>query len=274
MTYKESRCVYIRNRALRPSSGVFEDGVLNKMPPLWDACGASRDAMLIDYDLMFARILPPTPTLHTVANEIANAVLTPDDHLRMGPSVAHLPKKPFTNNHLDHDHEYDLTNQQLVNPDFDVVILEPCCNGCRAYHCVRRQFCLTDRTNVKFLAVQSDPINLPATTRHCWVSISTSFIFVEKLYLIANFDSMPRNSKKRRALIRVKEGLHEQYLRQAFELWKTIPFMDGGGQTSHIEDIVFVAMVELKRPGPEQKHGEQYDFVKNRMGGPHDIVVG
>lgn len=261
MTYKDRRCVYIRNRALRPSSGVFEDGVLNRMPALWDSCGPARDAMLIDYDLMFARIEP----------EDAERAPRPDDS--MGPSVAHLPNRPMTNNHKGLEQEYDFTNQQLVNPDFDVIILEPCCYGCRANHCVKRQFNDKDR-HFKYLAVQTDPANLPATSRNSWASVSLSFKFVEKLYMIVNFDDMPRNSKKRRALIRVKEGFQETRLRDAFNLWKLIPSIKGGGIDSHIEDIIFVAMVELKQPGPRQKNGDQYNFVKNRVGGPHDIIAG
>lgn len=48
----------------------------------------------------------------------------------------------------------DCRSLQFVNPDIDVIALEPCCSGCRGVYCVRSQFSAHDKSLIKILAVQ------------------------------------------------------------------------------------------------------------------------
>lgn len=72
---------------------------------------------------------------------------------------------------------------QDINPFVDIVIFEPCHNGCRACYCAQ-QYRREDRALVQKLAVQIDSPHLPPISEPGWVTISRSWPNVNTLFMM------------------------------------------------------------------------------------------
>ncbi|KAI0009595.1 hypothetical protein F4779DRAFT_617490 [Xylariaceae sp. FL0662B] len=160
---------------------------------------------------------------------------------------------------------YNLPRQD-INPDVDIVVFEPCHNGCRGYHCARHQYCDADRTRVRLLAIQTESRHLAPTTEPCWQTISRSWPNVETLYLMRVAIKGVDNGDK--ALIRVKETEDELELKKRFLQWKK-----GLGEKMKMTKMEFVVVADRET---EQKQLEdRYREIPERQTGrPEDIVLG
>ncbi|KAK7959122.1 uncharacterized protein PG986_003976 [Apiospora aurea] len=131
---------------------------------------------------------------------------------------------------------HDPRTEQPVNPDMDIVLMEPCCTGCRLYHCARRQFTDKDRLAVQRLAVQTESPWLLPTVDPCWSTISLAWGNVETLYLVRT--AVTGDSKGEKVMYRVSEGDRETFLRRRFEDWKK-----QAGKDRVLSKLEFVAVV-------------------------------
>ncbi|KAI1352072.1 hypothetical protein F5Y01DRAFT_98623 [Xylaria sp. FL0043] len=154
---------------------------------------------------------------------------------------------------------------QDINPLVDIVIFEPCHNGCRGYYCAQ-QYSWEDRAAVRRLAVQIDSPHLPTASEPGWVTISRSWQNVETLFMMKPAVRGLNQSDK--AMIRIKEGDHEMSLRKLFETWKK-----GAGQNQNLKTLEFVRVVEQE---PEIKNiQDRYRSIEDRKTGlVEDIVLG
>ncbi|KAK8036206.1 hypothetical protein PG993_008820 [Apiospora rasikravindrae] len=131
---------------------------------------------------------------------------------------------------------YDPRTEQPVNPDMDIVLVEPCCSGCRLYHCARRQFTDKDRLAIQRMAVQTESPWLMPNVDPCWSTISLAWGNVETLYLVQT--AVTGNSKNEKVMYRVSEGNREADLRKRFGEWKK-----QGGKDRVLSKLEFVAVV-------------------------------
>ncbi|KAI0124182.1 hypothetical protein BJ170DRAFT_686549 [Xylariales sp. AK1849] len=160
----------------------------------------------------------------------------------------------------------DVRTRQDVNPDVDIIALEPCCNGCRGLYCTRHQFTADDRAAVRFLAIQTDSPYLLPTAAPCWVTISTSWPSVETLYLmkIAIKGDLPAE----KAIIRMEETDRETDLRKSFDAWKK-----DLGKDKTVTNLEFVVIVD--RETEPKNSMDRYKGVEERKTGlPEDIILG
>ncbi|KAI0909041.1 hypothetical protein F4823DRAFT_456998 [Ustulina deusta] len=154
---------------------------------------------------------------------------------------------------------------QDINPLVDIVVFEPCHNGCRGYYCAQ-QYRREDRAAVQKLAVQIDSPHLPPVSEPGWVTISRSWQNVETLFMMK--PAVKGLDQSDKAMIRIKEGDHELALRKRFEAWKK-----GAGQDYKLKTLEFVRVVEQE---PETKDiKDRYQSVEDRKTGlVEDIVLG
>ncbi|KAI1199880.1 hypothetical protein F5X97DRAFT_321894 [Nemania serpens] len=154
---------------------------------------------------------------------------------------------------------------QAINPFVDIVIFEPCHNGCRGFYCAQ-QYRREDRAAVQRLVVQIDSPHLPTMADPGWVTISRSWPNVETLFMMK--PAVKGLDKSDKAMIRIKEGDHELALRKRFESWKK-----GDGQDNMLTTLEFVRVVEQE---PEAKNiQERYQSVEDRRTGlVEDIILG
>ncbi|KAI0405216.1 hypothetical protein F4802DRAFT_188628 [Xylaria palmicola] len=155
--------------------------------------------------------------------------------------------------------------RQDVCPLVDIVIFEPCHNGCRGYFCAQ-QYSREDRAQVRRLAVQIDSPRLLPSSEPGWVTISRSWPNVETLFMMKPAVKGLDSSDK--AMIRIMEGDHELALRKQFEEWKK-----GAGQDQELNTLEFVRVVEQE---PMTKDiGSRYRSVEDRKTGlAEDIILG
>ncbi|KAK8116912.1 uncharacterized protein PG998_005193 [Apiospora kogelbergensis] len=142
----------------------------------------------------------------------------------------------------------DNRTEQYVNPDADIVLLEPCCGGCRGYHCVRNQFSESDRAAVRRLAVQTEPSWLMPSTMSCWATLSLSWPNIEILYLVQT--AITGDSKTEKALVRSVEGDREDDLRKRFDEWKKTD-----GKNRVLTKLEFAAVVTKDDKDVAQRRG-------------------
>ncbi|KAI8952756.1 hypothetical protein F4801DRAFT_203590 [Xylaria longipes] len=154
---------------------------------------------------------------------------------------------------------------QDINPLIDIVIFEPCHNGCRACYCAQ-QYCWEDRAKVEKLAVQIDSPHLPAISEPGWVTVSRSWPNVNTLFMMKPaVRGLDRSDK---AMIRIKEGDYELALRKQFEAWKK---EDGRGEK--ITTLEFVRVVE-QEPATKNIKDRYQSVVDRKTGLVEDIVLG
>ncbi|RWA13021.1 hypothetical protein EKO27_g2089 [Xylaria grammica] len=154
---------------------------------------------------------------------------------------------------------------QDINPSVDIVIFEPCHNGCRGYYCAQ-QYRGDDRAAIQRLAVQIDSPHLPTMSEPGWATISRSWPNVETLFMMKPAIRGVDASDK--AMIRIKEGDHELALRKLFETWKK-----GEGQGLKLTTLEFVRVVEQEAETKNPK--DRYQSVVDRKTGlVEDIVLG
>ncbi|KAJ2992827.1 hypothetical protein NUW58_g2037 [Xylaria curta] len=154
---------------------------------------------------------------------------------------------------------------QAINPFVDIVVFEPCHNGCRAYYCAQ-QYRREDRAAVQKLAVQIDSQHLPDGSEPGWVTISRSWPNVSTLFMMKPAVRGLNQSDK--AMIRIKEGDHELALRKHFEAWKK-----ESGQNQKLTTLEFVRVVE-QEPGTKRIQDRYQSVVDRRTGLVEDIVLG
>lgn len=159
----------------------------------------------------------------------------------------------------------DNRTRQLVNTNADIIVLEPCCNGCRGYWCTRHQFSDEDRQAVRFLAIQTDSPNLAPFARPCWETISSSFPMVETLYLMKT--ALKGDQTKEQALIRIEEGDREMTLRKKFDEWKK-----GMGKVRPLTKLEFVVIVD-KEPDSIDTKKRYKDIEERKTNSPEDIIL-
>ncbi|KAH7033465.1 uncharacterized protein B0I36DRAFT_109482 [Microdochium trichocladiopsis] len=161
-------------------------------------------------------------------------------------------------------HPADYGHRQAMNANLDVVLLEPCCAGCRAYSCTRHQFSNQDRELVRQIAVQIESPLLMPSASPCWQTISMSWPNVETIYMTRQ--SFTGADQKPKALIRVAEDEHEKRVYQRFLQWKK-----SNGQGNKVQRVEFVVVVHRE----EGKLQDRYQSVVQRKSGdPSDIVIG
>lgn len=179
--------------------------------------------------------------------------------------VAQLQYQPMFTLLSSATYPYDDTRHlQAMNLNTDIVLLEPCCPGCRAYSCTRHQFLNRDRERVRSIAVQVESPYLMASASPCWLTISLSWPNVETLYMTRS--SVTGENDTPKALILVRESEHEKALYKRFLQWKKAE-----GRYNSIQNIVFVAVANRE----EGKIQERYQEVPERKTGtPSDIVIG
>ncbi|KAK5630932.1 hypothetical protein RRF57_006647 [Xylaria bambusicola] len=154
---------------------------------------------------------------------------------------------------------------QAINTWVDIVVFEPCHNGCRGYYCAQ-QYSREDRTAVQRLAVQIDSPHLPPGSDPGWVTISRSWPSVETLFMMK--PAVRGLDQSDKAMIRIKEGDHELALRKGFEAWKK-----DAGQNHKLTTLEFVRVVEQE---PDtKKFQDRYQSVEDRKtGSVEDIILG
>ncbi|KAI1776274.1 hypothetical protein F4818DRAFT_375500 [Hypoxylon cercidicola] len=155
---------------------------------------------------------------------------------------------------------------QDVNLDHDIVIFEPCHNGCRAHHCARHQYNEDDRAAVRFLAVQTDSAHLVLGAEPCWESVSRSWPNAETLYLMRV--AVKGVDTRDKAMLRVAPNNYEIILQKRFEQWKK-----GAGADKTVEKLEFVVVVDKESSTTDPK--ALYQSVGDRKTGlPEDIILG
>ncbi|KAI1856136.1 hypothetical protein JX265_011851 [Neoarthrinium moseri] len=156
--------------------------------------------------------------------------------------------------------------RQDVNPNTDIIILEPCCNGCRGRYCASIQFSEDDRRAVRFLAVQTDSPNLAPQAKPCWETITSAFCNTETLYLMKT--ALKGDQQGDKALIRIREGDREVSLRKGFDEWKK-----GAGKDKALTKLEFVVVTNSDHE--TEKVADRYKDVEERKTGlPEDIIIG
>lgn len=156
--------------------------------------------------------------------------------------------------------------RQPVNPEVDIVLFEPCCNGCRAKNCAGRQFGEEDLSFIRRLAVQIDSPFLMPTVQPCWVSITDTWPKVDTIYLMRT--AIRGEDRREKVMIRIEEGQHENLLRKRFDEWKK-----GDGKDKPIQRIEFVTVVEKESDDTPPK--DRYRSVLDRKTNcPEDIIIG
>ncbi|KAI1746265.1 hypothetical protein F4680DRAFT_400875 [Xylaria scruposa] len=154
---------------------------------------------------------------------------------------------------------------QDVGTLFDIVIFEPCHNGCRACYCAQ-QYNEDDRARVQRLAVQIDSPHLPAISEPGWVTISRAWPNVTTLFMMK--PAVRGLNQGDKAMIRIKEGDHELALRKLFEAWKK-----GAGQNQTLTTLEFVRVVQQEPATTNIK--DRYQSVEDRKTGlVEDIILG
>ncbi|KAI2641492.1 hypothetical protein GGS26DRAFT_579944 [Hypomontagnella submonticulosa] len=155
---------------------------------------------------------------------------------------------------------------QDVKSSIDIVVFEPCHGACRGCHCARHQYCDADRSAVRFLAIQTDSPNLPATSEPCWETVTRSWPNVETLYLMR--EAVKGVDRREKAMIRVQNNDHEIELQKQFDEWKKGPGMD-----VTVNKIEFVVVVEKESTATNPK--DRYKTIDDRLTGlPEDIILG
>ncbi|KAI0525562.1 hypothetical protein F5B22DRAFT_642573 [Xylaria bambusicola] len=154
---------------------------------------------------------------------------------------------------------------QAINTQVDIVVFEPCHNGCRGYYCAQ-QYSREDRDTVERLAVQIDSPHLPPGSEPGWATISKSWPGVETLFMMK--PAVKGLDQSDKAMIRIKEGDHELALRKGFEAWKK-----DAGKSSKLTTLEFVRIVEQE---PDTKKlQDRYQSVEDRKtGSVEDIILG
>lgn len=158
---------------------------------------------------------------------------------------------------------------QDVNPWMDIVALEPCCGGCRAYHCAHRNFSEDDRNAVRLLAVQMEPHwleTLPYLVSPVWATINMAWPSVETLYLMQR--GLVGDSSEEKAVLRCYEGPREANLRSRFDKWKKTAGAEA--KMTRLEFVV-VAPMESSSKSPLKRY---QDVEERATGRPGDIIVG
>lgn len=154
---------------------------------------------------------------------------------------------------------------QAINPFVDVVVFEPCHNGCRGFYCAQ-QYRREDRAAVQRLVVQIDSPHLPTMADPGWVTISRAWPNVETLFMMK--PAVKGLDKSDKAMIRIKEGDHELALRKRFESWKK-----GDGQDNKLATLEFVRVVE-QEPATKSIQDRYQSVEDRRTGLVEDIILG
>lgn len=153
-----------------------------------------------------------------------------------------------------------------INLEMDIIVFEPCCNGCRAKNCASRQFTDQDRALIRQLAVQTDSPYLMPTVQPCWASITDTWPNVNTIYLMRT--AIKGDNPREKAMIRIEEGEHENNLRKRFSDWKK-----GDGKEKAIQTIEFVTVVDKESDSIPLK--DRYKSVQNRKTNiSEDIIIG
>ncbi len=160
----------------------------------------------------------------------------------------------------------DLTIRQPINPEVDIVLFEPCCNGCRARSCAGRNFEVGDRASIRTLAVQTESPFLMPNAQPCWMTIADAWPSVDTIYLLKT--AIKGDDRREKAMIRAEEGEHEGNLRKRFSEWKK-----GAGKDKPVQRIEFVTVTEKENNVPYPK--DRYKSIHDRKTGlPEDIILG
>ncbi|KAI1400831.1 hypothetical protein F4819DRAFT_487172 [Hypoxylon fuscum] len=150
--------------------------------------------------------------------------------------------------------------------DRDIVIFEPCHNGCRACHCARNQYSDDDRFAVRFLAVQTDSPFLPHMSEPAWQSVSRSWPNVETLYLMRV--AVKGVNKREKAMLRVSPNAQEVAFMARFQEWKK-----GPGANLKMTQIEFVVVVD--KDDSTKDPNNRYQTIQDRLTGlPEDVILG
>ncbi|KAI6377515.1 hypothetical protein MCOR25_002496 [Pyricularia grisea] len=168
----------------------------------------------------------------------------------------------------------DTSERQPVNPEVDIIYIEPCCDGCRGQHCISRQFLSVDRNAVRFLIVKDEPLWPPTRggIPPCWETLTKVFPNVEIMYIDINNLGPPHSTigktKQRRVMVRVKDtALPRIIIHQTrFAAWKK-----DAGKDIKLAKIEFVAVYGHKEPGVDRQDGDQYPLAL-REGRRHKLA--
>ncbi|TLS27080.1 hypothetical protein PpBr36_04578 [Pyricularia pennisetigena] len=187
--------------------------------------------------------------------------------------ISHLPER-VGNFDLTDIGIQDISEQQAVNPEIDIIYIEPCCDGCRGQHCISRQFLSVDRNAVRFLIVKDEPLWPPTRggIPPCWQTLTSVFPNVEIMYIDINNQGPPKSTigktKQRRVMVRVKETALPRIMihLSRFAAWKK-----DAGQNIKLAKVEFVAVYEHKEPGTNRLDGDQYPLAK-REGRRHKLA--
>ncbi|KAI6390481.1 hypothetical protein MCOR20_011549 [Pyricularia oryzae] len=254
-----------------------------------------------DYQMMFARFNTFVGSLQRVSIDITlsreSATAAPENAAqgsltdaqfwarRYTSSVTPVPLAPRTDNipkvkaKITHPlssviSHLDTSEQQPVNPEVDIIYIEPCCDGCRGQHCISRQFLAVDRNAVRFLIVKDEPLWPPTRggIPPCWVTLTSVFRNVEIMYIdIANLGpplSTIGKTKQRRVMVRVKDTAIPRAVthQDRFAAWK-----EDAGKDFKLAKIEFVAVYGHKEPGVGRPDGDQYPLAL-REGRRHKLA--
>ncbi|KAL8371598.1 hypothetical protein RB595_001413 [Gaeumannomyces hyphopodioides] len=276
------RVVVVQNR----NSPYFNDyviGSVNLLPDISRVSQQARSEFQRHYRKMFARIPLKSPQTDYFRAQLSKlrpsieAALQPIKALSVADEFWHnrynvpelkeplQPKQTFETmlelGRKQVENWLDKGEEQWVNVDKDIIQIEPCCDGCRACHCVKRQFTDPDREAVRFLCVKGEPWwAVSAHVRPCWISLCDVFPNAETLYLDIEKTGPTALIRAKRVMVRVRpEGVMAHHIAclAAFELWKRA---DGKGKK--LSRIELVSVYE-ERPRPRGKpDGMQYPRAK------------
>ncbi|KAI0471816.1 hypothetical protein GGR56DRAFT_677685 [Xylariaceae sp. FL0804] len=120
--------------------------------------------------------------------------------------------------------------------------------------------------DVKSLAVQIDSPRLIPGIDPGWASVSITWENVENLYFVQ--PAIKGRDDRDKAMIRIKEGPHEEDLRKRFDQWKK-----NAGKELKLSKLEFVTVVE--KESESIKISDRYQSVKERKTGlVEDIIIG
>ncbi|KAL8338286.1 hypothetical protein RB601_006479 [Gaeumannomyces tritici] len=272
------RVVVVQNRN-SPYFNHHAEGSVNITPDLSSVSQQARGEFERHYKKMFARIPLKSSQTDFIRERLSllrpsiEKALQPIKALEVGDKfwrdrynvpkrTAPLQHKPTLENIMEHGRAtirlmLDTAEEQWVNVDKDIIQFEPCCDGCRATHCVKRQFTLLDREAVRFICVKGEPHWVAsAQVRPCWSSLSEVFPNAETLYLDVEKTGPTALIRAKRVMVRVRpEGIlhHHVACLAAFELWKR-----GEGKDKKLSRIELVSVYEERPRRRGKPDGMQY----------------
>lgn len=158
-------------------------------------------------------------------------------------------------------HWLEKEEEQWVNVDKDVIQIEPCCDGCRACYCIKRQFTQQDREAIRFLCLKGEPWwAITYNITPCWTIVTEVFPNVEILYLDLEKTGPTALPKAKRVMVRADlTGVVHSHMNclSRFDSWKA-----NEGKDKKLSKVELVGVYEERPKRRGKPDGMQYPWAK------------